>query len=64
MHERLARGGVLLGQPVSLGAFGGLRVAIGARDVVQRALGGVDRLLEALRLLRHEPAVSLAVAAE
>nr|WP_294523997.1 hypothetical protein [uncultured Rhodopila sp.] len=64
MHERLARGGVLLGQPVSLGTFGGLRVAIGARDLVKEALGEVDRLLEAIRGLGHEAAGSLAVAAE
>jgi hypothetical protein len=64
MHERLARGGVLLGQPISLGAFGGLRVAVGARDVVQGALGAADRLLEAIGGLRHEPAARLAVAAE
>jgi hypothetical protein len=64
LYERLARGGVLLGQPVSLGAFGGLRVAIGARDVVQGAVGGADRLLETIRTLRHEPAAGLPVAAE
>jgi hypothetical protein len=64
IHERLARGGVLLGQPIGLGAFGGLRVAIGARDVVQEAAGGFDRLLEAIRTLRCERATGLAVAAE
>ena len=32
--EHLARAGVLLGQPVSLGSFGGLRIAIGARDLL------------------------------
>nr|WP_294506782.1 hypothetical protein [uncultured Rhodopila sp.] len=64
IHERLAHGGVLLGQPVSLGAFGGLRVAIGARDVVHGAIDEADRLLEAIRGLRNEPAAGLAVAAE
>jgi hypothetical protein len=64
IHERLARGGVLLGQPVSLGAFGGLRVAIGARDVVHPPVDAADRLLEAIRGLGHEAAASLAVAAE
>jgi hypothetical protein len=33
-YEWLARRGVLLGQPVSLGRFGGLRIAIGARDLL------------------------------
>ena len=31
----LALGGVLLGQPVSVGSFGGLRLAIGARDLLE-----------------------------
>jgi len=34
LYERLAFLGILLGQPVSLGSFGGLRVAIGARDLL------------------------------
>ena len=34
LYERLARKGVLLGQPVSLGPFGGLRIAIGARELM------------------------------
>ena len=33
IHERLAHRGVLLGQPVNLGRFGGLRIAISARDM-------------------------------
>lgn len=33
LYERLACMGVLLGQPVSVGSFGGLRVAIGAQDL-------------------------------
>jgi hypothetical protein len=35
LHQRLARQGILLGQPVDLGAFGGLRIAVGARDLVE-----------------------------
>jgi len=34
LYEHLARKGVLLGQPVGLGSFGGLRLAIGARDLL------------------------------
>jgi hypothetical protein len=34
LYEQLARRGVLLGQPVGLGSFGGLRLAIGARDLL------------------------------
>jgi hypothetical protein len=34
LYERLARQGVLFGQPVDLGSFGGLRVAIGAQDLL------------------------------
>ncbi len=37
LYQRLARQGVLLGQPVDLGGFGGLRIAIGARDMVEDA---------------------------
>ncbi len=37
LYQRLARHGVLLGQPVDLGGFGGLRIAIGARDVTEDA---------------------------
>jgi hypothetical protein len=33
LHEDLARRGILLGQPVNLGLFGALRIAIGARDI-------------------------------
>lgn len=35
LYHRLARQGVLLGQPVDLGGFGGLRIALGARDLVE-----------------------------
>ena len=55
-YERLARDGILLGQPVGLGAFGGLRIAIGARDVIQRLPDGVDRLVDAIKVLGREPA--------
>lgn len=34
LYERLARAGALFGQPVELGICGGLRVAIGARDLL------------------------------
>jgi hypothetical protein len=34
LYERCARHGVLLGQPVGLGLFGGLRVAIGAQNLL------------------------------
>jgi hypothetical protein len=44
IHERLARHGVLLGQPVNLGTFGGLRIAIGARDIAGQGDGGFERI--------------------
>jgi hypothetical protein len=34
LYTRLASDGVLLGQPVGLGRFGGLRIAVGARDLL------------------------------
>jgi hypothetical protein len=34
LYTRLANNGVLLGQPVGLGRFGGLRIAVGARDLL------------------------------
>jgi hypothetical protein len=40
VHESLANKGVLLGQPVSLGTFGGLRIAFGARDLVEGSANG------------------------
>lgn len=51
LYARLARDGVLLGQPVGLGAFGGLRIAVGARDLLPGAPadGGLPRLFAALR---------------
>jgi len=51
----LARDGILLGQPVGLGAFGGLCIAIGARDVIQGLPDGFDRLLDAIKSLGREP---------
>ena len=36
LYEHLARARTLLGQPVSLGRFGGLRIAIGARNLLDR----------------------------
>ena len=50
LYERLAREGILLGQPVDLGRFGGLRIAIGARDIGAGALAddGLQRLFSFL----------------
>jgi hypothetical protein len=45
LYRTLAARGVLLGQPVGLGAFGGLRLAIGARDVLA---GSIDAPLARL----------------
>jgi hypothetical protein len=35
LYERLATMGVLPGQPVDIGRFGALRIAIGARDLTE-----------------------------
>lgn len=35
LYEHLEQAGVLLGQPVGLGPFGGLRLAFGARDLLE-----------------------------
>ena len=49
LHERLARLGVLLGQPVSLGTFGGLRLAIGAANLLDGpGNNGLTRVFAAL----------------
>lgn len=49
LYERVARAGVLLGQPVDLGPFGGLRIAIGARDFLAgEADVGLPQLFEVL----------------
>jgi hypothetical protein len=51
LYLRLAKLGILLGQPVDLGAFGGLRVAIGARDFLS---GTVERGLDrGFAMLEH-----------
>jgi len=56
LYRRLARAGVLVGQPVGLGRFGGLRVAISARDVITGDVShGVQRLLEGLRCWSGTP---------
>jgi hypothetical protein len=49
LYERLARNGVLLGQPVNLGSFGGLRIAIGARELLDgQGEGGLAEVFAAL----------------
>jgi hypothetical protein len=49
VYERLARSDVLLGQPVGLGSFGGLRLAVGARDLLDGlGDGGLVRVFTAL----------------
>jgi hypothetical protein len=51
LYERMARLGVLLGQPVGIGSFGGLRIAIGAQDLVD---GSDDRgLARVFATLEH-----------
>jgi hypothetical protein len=67
IYEGLARRGIMLGQPVDLGGFGGLRIAFGARDVIEEMPVGQDRLLDAIRVLGHgivAPRSELALAAE
>ena len=59
LYRAVARAGVLLGQPVDLGPFGGLRIAVGARDARDPAFAdrlgqAVDALVWAVR--RPEPA--------
>ncbi len=49
LYEHLAHLGILLGQPVGLGPFGGLRIAIGARDLLDGAGdGGLASVFAAL----------------
>lgn len=49
IYLRLAKQGVLIGQPVGLGPFGGLRIAIGARDLIDgQGSAAMVRLFEAL----------------
>jgi hypothetical protein len=48
-YERLASLKILLGQPVNLGRFGGLRIATGARDLLDDpGDGGLARIFAAL----------------
>lgn len=56
LYERLARSDVLLGQPVALGSFGGLRIAIGAREL--RDGQGDDRLAAVFAALEAATAPS------
>jgi hypothetical protein len=56
LHENLAGLGVLLGQAVGLGQFGGLRIAIGAQDLVHDpAGGGLARALAVLKEATKQP---------
>jgi hypothetical protein len=49
LYRQLAEEGFLLGQPVSLGGFGGLRLALGARDLGEAAdVSALPRLFDAL----------------
>jgi hypothetical protein len=49
IYLRLAKEGVLLGQPVGLGPFGGLRIAIGARELIDgQGVAGLSRVFDAL----------------
>jgi hypothetical protein len=49
LYEHLVRLGVLAGQPVTLGRFGGLRIAIGDRDLLDGpGDGGLTRVFTAL----------------
>ena len=48
LYERLAHAGVLLGQPVGLGSFGGLRLALGARDLLRSGEDDLARVFAAL----------------
>jgi hypothetical protein len=47
LHQGLAARGVLVGQPVALGRFGGLRIAVGARDVARGTIRAGLRILTA-----------------
>ena len=53
IYTRLARSGVLLGQPVEFGRFGALRIAIGARDTLPAATAN-QRLPDVFAALREE----------
>jgi len=52
VYQDLAHDGVLVGQPVSLGRSGGLRVAVGARDLsAAGVVQNVEKLGATLRML-------------
>ena len=57
LYEHMARNGVLLGQPVGLGSFGGLRLAFGARDLLDgdSGLTRVFATLQAATTPSHHP---------
>ena len=58
-YERLASLKILLGQPVNLGRFGGLRIATGARDLLDDpGDGGSSRIFAALREITRPRASS------
>jgi hypothetical protein len=48
LYEHLAQAGTLLGQPVGLGLFGGLRLALGAKDLLEPGDSGLTRVFSAL----------------
>lgn len=52
LYENLAWGGVLLGQPVDLGPFGGLRIAMGARELWDEGKGYEPGLAKAFSALK------------
>ena len=63
IYGSLAQAGVLLGQPVDLGPFGGLRIAVGARDAGNPNFAdGLDRALDVLEwtVRRIRPAGAVA----
>jgi hypothetical protein len=51
VYGALATAGILLGQPVDLGPFGGLRIALGARDAEPDAAEGLTRILAGISAL-------------
>jgi hypothetical protein len=48
LYNRLAQKGILVGQPVDLGPFGGLRLAFGARDLLAPGDSGLTHVFAAL----------------
>jgi len=58
IYERLAGEGKLLGQPAEIGAFGGLRVALGARDLDQDSPDGFEQVICAIGALGRERVAS------